>query len=269
MSEHLRHKGRSIDIFDYEGLVLEAFPEIFKCKCISQTFGLSANDYRRDLEVAPGFITVAVVPDLRKVKSGELVEPKVPLSLLAKVKEYLQQRSSPFARIRVMNPRYEKIDVEVKVRLARGRDETSCTGQLKSDVTSAFWRLSQGDSDKLSLGQQVVYSDVIGFIEKLDYVQFITDCGSCAGPKTKARENVPGRNEIVPLTERINSTAGEICIKLDQRINRATGASSAPGKDDDSFATRSKDFVSLRRQPPISCRRLRERPVQPAERPNG
>ena len=123
-----------MDIFDFERLVLEAFPDLFKCKCISHTMGLSAERIPSRLEFAPGFITVAVVPDLRKLKPGEESRPKAPVSLLAKVKEYLQQRVSPFARIRVMNPRYESIGVYVKVRLVRGRDETYYTAQLKKDL---------------------------------------------------------------------------------------------------------------------------------------
>lgn len=209
VSEHLRHKGRSVDIFDFEHLVLEAFPDLFKCKCISHTMGLSANDYRRDLEVAPGFITVAVVPDLSKLKAGDMLEPRAPVSMLADVKAYLQGRLSPFARLRVMNPRYERIRVKVKVRLMRGRDESYYTAQLKTDLMHflAPWYL--GDSDKISFGQALVYSDVVGFIENLEYIDFIADLKLFDSEGTN-------RKEIVPLTARSILAGGEVCIEVDR-----------------------------------------------------
>ncbi|MBL7803258.1 MAG: hypothetical protein JNL02_05950, partial [Saprospiraceae bacterium] len=53
-AERLRHKGRAIAPFDYERLVLEAFPEIYKVKCISHAMALGAAKYQSDLEWAAG-----------------------------------------------------------------------------------------------------------------------------------------------------------------------------------------------------------------------
>ncbi|MEZ5039255.1 MAG: hypothetical protein R2828_05170 [Saprospiraceae bacterium] len=210
ISEQLRHKGRSVELFDFEHLVLEAFPEIFKCKCISHTLGLSANDFRRDLEVAPGFIVLAVVPDLTKLKSGDFMEPKVSLSLLSKIKTFIQTRVSAFARIRVMNPRFEKIKVDVKVRLKKGRDIPFYTQQLKTDLQQflAPWHL--GDASKITFGQHIMYSDVLHFIEKLPYIDFISDL------KLYGEEDVNNQVQIVvPRTARSVLTGGEICIEVD------------------------------------------------------
>lgn len=219
MSEQLRHKGRSVDAFDIEHLVLEAFPELFKCKCVSHSMGLSANTYRRDLEVAPGFLIVAVVPDLTKLKAGDMLEPKVPVSTLTKVKKFLKERVSPFARFRVMNPRYEKILVRVTVRLKPGRDEAFYRSQLGTDLVHflAPWHL--GDSDKLSFGQHVVYSDVVGFIKGLKYIEHVTDLRlfdfqSSAGWEDK---NVIGQKEIIPLTARSILTGGKIMVDIDRK----------------------------------------------------
>ena len=215
VSEHLRHKGRSISLYDYEHLVLDAFPQIFKCKCINHTLGLSAHDFRRDLEVAPGYLVVAVIPDLTMLKAGDGLEPKAPVSLLIEIKEFLRKRVSPFARIRVMNPRYEKIRVEIKVRLKPGRNEAFFSRQLKEDLSRflAPWHL--GDSDKLSFGQEVAYSDVIEFVENLHYIEFITqlklyDEASVAGPTGTFTELVR------PATARSILTGGEICVELDK-----------------------------------------------------
>lgn len=246
VSEHLRHKGRSVDTFDIEHLVMEAFPEIYKCKCVTHTMALSAHDYHRDLELAPGFITVAVVPDLSKLKAGDLLEPKVPLSMLTAVAAYLRERISPFARLRVMNPRYERIDVGVTVRLANGSDEGHAVEQLKKDLTRflAPWYL--GGSDKLSFGQEVVSSDVVRFLENLKYIDFISRlelsranaaaCGGkdrgdgsdkgasadndspndCGNSGDKMEKPGDSQRSILPGTARSILTGGRICVELDR-----------------------------------------------------
>jgi hypothetical protein len=221
VSERLRHKGRGIDPFDLEHLVLENFPELFKCKCISHTMALSANEYRRDLEVAPGFVTVAVVPDLTKLIAGNILAPRAPASLLTRVRVFLKERMSAFARVRVMNPRYERIRVELKVRLVRGRDEAHHAARLKKELTEflAPWHL--GDSDKLAFGQHVLYSDVIGFVEGRDYVDFVSNLKLFDSTGSE-------RKEIVPLTARSILTGGEVCIEIDRPLCVDETAASAP-----------------------------------------
>jgi hypothetical protein len=246
MSEQLRHKGRSVDAFDIEHLVLDAFPELFKCKCISHSMGLSANTYRRDLEVAPGFLIVAVVPDLTKLKAGDMLEPKAPVSTLTKVKKFLKERVSPFARFRVMNPRYEKILVKVTVRLRPGRDENFYRSQLETDLVHflAPWHL--GDSDKLSFGQHVVYSDVVGFIKSLKYIDHVTDLRLFDFQSSVGYEdnNVIGLKEIVPLTARSILTGGKITVDIDRK---ECGEAPAQPPDDISPAS------VFRKVAPIPC----------------
>ena len=231
MSELLRHKGRSIDAFDIEHLVLDAFPELFKCKCISHTAGLSSKQYQRDLEVAPGFLTVTVIPDLTKLESGDMLEPMVPVSTLTKVKKFLQERVSPFARIRVMNPRYEEIYVQVVVCFRLGREENYYLSQLKTDLCHflAPWYL--GDSDKLSFGQRLVYSDIAGFIEGLDYIDYMDDLRlfdfKLRPPPYKDSNDNTGLKELTPLTARSILTCNltNIEVQLAEKACRGTPVS--------------------------------------------
>ena len=226
MGELLRHKGRSVDAFDTEHLVLDAFPELFKCKCISHTLGLSAKQYQRDLEVAPGFVVVAVVPDLTKLASGDMLQPMVPKSTLTQVERFLKKRISPFARIRAMNPRYEKVYVRVTVRLRDGRDDTYYTKQLRTDLCHflAPWYL--GDSDKLSFGQRLVYSDIVGFLEGLAYIDYVGDLRlfDVKPPPCEGNTGDVGLTEITPLTARsiLTCSPDAIGITLDKKDCSAT-----------------------------------------------
>ncbi|MEW7289059.1 hypothetical protein [Aquimarina sp. 2304DJ70-9] len=209
VSEHLKHKGRALMLTDYEKIVLEGFPEIYKAKCITHTMGLSAIDYKRDLEIAPGYVVVTVIPDLTKLKSGNLQEPKVPVSLLEKIGDHIRKRTSPFARLKVMNPRFEYVDVSIKIRLYRGKSPDFYKKKLKEDITLFLAPWSLGDSEKLAFGQVVLFSDIVGFVEQLEYVDFIVSLhlmGECEQTGSI----------IKPLTARSVLTAGEICVEDDK-----------------------------------------------------
>jgi hypothetical protein len=63
VSERLRHKNMAITIWDYEHLVLENFPQVYKAKCLNHTRTenpeTGAPEYN---EVAPGYVTLITIP---------------------------------------------------------------------------------------------------------------------------------------------------------------------------------------------------------------
>lgn len=173
VSEQLRHKGRAAMPFDYERLLLEAFPDIYKAKCIPHSLALPANDFQVDLPKAAGFVTLAVIPDLTRLKSGNLTEPRVALHLLDEITAFLKQKSSPFARLKVVNPRYEKVTIGFKLKLKKGKDATFYKQQLMAELRLFLAPWSVGDSDKLSFGQPIYYSDILTFIDQREYVDYV------------------------------------------------------------------------------------------------
>jgi len=211
VSEHLRHKGRAIQAFDYERLVLQAFPQLFKVKCINHSFALDAHKYIYDFPYAPGYVILAVIPDLNKLKAGNSFEPKVPVSIIEDIDAYVRKRTSPFVRFRTMNPRYEKINFCLRVQLVKGKDENYYREQLKQDIREFLAPWAVGDYYKLTFGQCVYRSDIIQLLETKDYVDFITDL-------RMGKENeVPnaGNVKVCPDTPRSIFIAGDIeaCIE--------------------------------------------------------
>lgn len=213
VSEWLHHKGRAIQKFDYERLVLDAFPEIFKVKCINHDFKLNALLYRTDVNAAPGYVMVAVIPDLNKLKSGQSFEPKAPLSVLEKITAYLKKRTSPFARIKVVNPRYEKIDLCITVQLIKGKDKVFYRKKLEDDLRLFLAPWAIGEFEKLSFGQCVNRSDIVRFIEGRDYVDYII-CLNMRFEKDCAEGKTDELNEVCPLTPRSILVGGsiDVCI---------------------------------------------------------
>ncbi len=104
LSERLRHKGRAVLPWDFENLVLESFPSIWKVQCLPAS-----------LTRTPGEVTIVVVPG---TKSIQIADPTAPLAsgdLLQLVQASLASVATPFLTIQVVNPIYVRICVTAKV----------------------------------------------------------------------------------------------------------------------------------------------------------
>lgn len=174
VSERLRHKGRGITLFDYETLVLQQFPQIFKAKCITHTMGRKGKNVT-DYELSPGFVTVAVIPDVSQLKIENKLEPKATLALLESIEKYLKQRISPFIRLKVLNPIFEYIGVRAKIKFREGYDESFYSKRLETDLQEFLAPWAFGDSGEISFGGKIAKSAILNFIEKREYVDYLTD----------------------------------------------------------------------------------------------
>ena len=210
VSETLRHKGRAIQAFDYERLVLQQFPQLFKVKCINHSFALNAHEYKNDFPYAPGYVLMAVIPDLNQLKAGNSFEPKVPVSIIEDIDTYIRARTSPFVRFRAMNPRYEKINFCLRIKLLKGKDENYYKEKIKEDISEFLAPWAVGDYYKLTFGQCVYRSDIIQFLETRDYMDYISDMQM--GIEGSAPDEV--HPKVCPGTPRSILIAGniEVCI---------------------------------------------------------
>ncbi len=126
IGERLRHKNRAATPWDYECLVLERFPEVFKVKCFCNLVSPSLEertdrktahgpgDGTRQVQVLPGHVLVVVVPS----KGGAPV-PRLNAIELKRIRETLAAVNSPCARLAVRNAAYERIQVRCTVELER------------------------------------------------------------------------------------------------------------------------------------------------------
>ena len=218
-SEWLRHKGRAIQKFDYERLTLEKFPQLYKVKCINHSFALNAYQYKNDFPIAPGYIILAVIPDLNQLKAAESFEPKAPVSILDDIQTYFKTISSPFVRLRAMNPRYEKIHFCLKVKLHNGKDENYYKEKLGQEIREFLAPWAIGEYHKLTFGQCVHRSDIIQFIETRDYVDFIVELRMRHDTVSWVDAMNPAvlLNPICPKTPRSILIAGDIDICIPEK----------------------------------------------------
>ena len=167
VSERLRHKGRAITIFDYERLVLEEFPEVYKVKCINHT--------SLDCELDPGHVRLVVVPDLRNKNAVDPLRPRLSLNKLEEIRDYLSNISSDFVTIEVGNPEYEQLQVRFSVLFQPGRDKGLYTLELEQDIIEFLSPWLYDDVADLTFGGRIHRSWILNHVEELEYVDFVTD----------------------------------------------------------------------------------------------
>ncbi|MCK5700024.1 MAG: hypothetical protein KAI29_02690, partial [Cyclobacteriaceae bacterium] len=167
VSERLRHKGRGVNIWDCERLILEKFPDVYKAKCISHT--------SQDSEHAPGFVKLIVIPNLRNKNAIDPYRPRLSLNILDEIRKYLKDRISDFITLDVKNPLYETVMVSFKVVLHPDKDAGYYLNQMQSDIRKFLtpWLFDEGVD--LILGGRIHRSSILNFLEETDYVDYITD----------------------------------------------------------------------------------------------
>ncbi|MEK8034489.1 hypothetical protein AACH06_26975 [Ideonella sp. DXS29W] len=171
VSERLRHRARAISPWDCERLVLQAFPEVFKLKCIPRTSGEPD---------AP--VTVVVVPTLPAGYEIDGTEaPRLDASTLQRIAAYLTDRMPPHQPLLVRNANYERIQVRCTLRLARGEPQGERLRELNQSlrdylspwrpggITTRFdWQLRADEVEAFLRGQPGV--EAIGQVSLLHIV---------------------------------------------------------------------------------------------------
>ncbi|WP_136513098.1 baseplate J/gp47 family protein [Geomonas edaphica] len=176
ISERLRHKDRAIAQWDYEHLILEAFPQVYRVKCLNHTqYEPDASGTGIYRELAPGHVTVVAIPNQRFTHLRDPLRPYTSLGLLEEIAGFVEARTSCFVKLHVKNPQFEEVRVDCKVRLHPGLDQ-SFYGQKISEAITRFlspWAFPGGGSP--TFGGVVRKSVLINFLEDLTYVDCVTD----------------------------------------------------------------------------------------------
>jgi hypothetical protein len=178
VSERLRHKDRAVTMFDYEAMVLEAFPRLYRVKCLSTTELVRdpANLILGDNELKPGAVTLVTVPWLRGHNARDPLRPYADQATLTAVDAFLRKRISPFVRLEVQNPRFEEIQVDFKVRFhPEIGDIAFYMDELNKAVIGFLTPWMQSDGGEISFGGKMWKSSIIDFVEEQPQVDFVTE----------------------------------------------------------------------------------------------
>lgn len=167
VSERLRHKNRCLTPWDYERIILEAFPKVHKVKCISHA--------KENSWLAPGYILIVVVPDLKNKNTINPLEPKVDADTIDRITNYIQERSGMQVRLKVKNPRYQKLKVDFNVKFYLGYEFNYYKTLLEQEIIGFLSPWLYNSERDISFGGKFYKSVLLDFVEELPYVDYVTD----------------------------------------------------------------------------------------------
>ncbi len=167
ISERLRHKNRAVTIWDYEHLVMENFPEIYKVKCLNHTS--TSNEF------SPGNVYVIVIPNLKNRNTSNFLKPKVSSNTLLEIENFLNKKSSMFTKVVAQNPDYEEIVLEFDVAFHQTLEFGFYQNQLNEDLKKFLTPWAFDEERDIHFGGQIHKSTLIHFIDGLEYVDFVTN----------------------------------------------------------------------------------------------
>lgn len=199
VSERLKHKNRAITPWDYERLILQQFPEIYKAKC----FPCMTGDPQDKGRARPGHLLIAVIPYLKEPASVNM-QPMVNALLLREVREFVEGISSMFTSIHVRNPVYEQIQVRCKVRLRHGVDRLFHHHELNQEIVDYLspWNPAGRGA---RFGWRIRGNEIQSHIQELDYVESLSGLSMLHIREEESRffslsdtARVDAKNEIRP-----------------------------------------------------------------------
>jgi predicted phage baseplate assembly protein len=165
----LRHRDRAICADDFEVLARKASPEVARAFCVAGR-DLSGrvdpdSDARR---VADNTVSLVVVPH------GSDERPQPTPDLLKSVKDYLDPRRSPAARLVVVGPHYARASVTAEVSVMPSQSAFEVEQACRQAIAGFLHPVTGGASgDGWALGQWPHRSDIHGLLGRVDGVALV------------------------------------------------------------------------------------------------
>jgi hypothetical protein len=166
VSERLRHKMRSVTMWDYERMVLDGFPFVYKAKCLSHTSDESL--------IAPGHVTMVVVGDVKNKNSAHALEPKVDKESLIEIEEFLKGHMGMFNQVHVENPVYDRISLHFFVSFYKEYEFGHYKSVLNDEIVKFLTPWAYGEGQDIVFGGHIHKSVILDFIEDRPYVDYVT-----------------------------------------------------------------------------------------------
>jgi hypothetical protein len=165
VSERLRHKNRALTRWDYERLILEAFPAIYKVKC------LPVGSFEDPVLVDQ--IQIVVIPDIRGKLPFDPFEPKVPADTLLEIQRFVRQHTPALASVAVRNPTYVYLKTRFSVRFRDSGNPGHDRQRLNQDLQQYLSPWAYDQSAEIVLGGRICGNLIVNFVEERPYVDYL------------------------------------------------------------------------------------------------
>jgi hypothetical protein len=191
-AERLRHKERCVTAWDYERVVLDAFPGVHRVKCVPHADGRSWT--------APGSVLLVVVPDLRNANAVDPLQPRVDAETLRRIEAHVQARAGMQVRVRVRNPRYRKIRLDFRVRFRAGYEFNHYRGVLQQALVRALSPWAFEAEREIAFGGAIYRSVLLDLVEELHFVDYVTEFRMYAAAGDAAVVDATDLDAVRPAT---------------------------------------------------------------------
>ncbi len=207
VSERLRSKNRGITLWDYEHLILQQFPEVFKVKCLAHT---SDKSY-----MAPGYVTLMVVPDTKNKNAFDIYQPRVSRATLDKIQDYVNSLNTMHVTAKVINPNYQEAEIHTSVKFYSKYDEVFYKKQLDLDIKKYISPWAFAENKDMAFGVKLNVNQIVNYLEQLYYVDYIDDLKIYVNDvlQTKYLIEVDPKSILVSAKSHEVAIAQETCSK--------------------------------------------------------
>lgn|GEM_PF-1905240 len=167
IAERLSHKQRAGTAWDFERLVLQAFPQLSKVKCFPNA-ALEQNDLQ------PGRLLLIVLAKPQSCQHQDCQRSLVSGELLRQIKQYVAALASPFAAIEVANPGFEQLQVRCAVQLNPALHSGDGLQRLQQALSDYLCPWHEHGLDA-RFGWQLRPQLLQSFIQQQPYIDYVTD----------------------------------------------------------------------------------------------
>ncbi len=178
VSERLRHKKRASTMWDYENLVLQEFPQVYKVRCLNHTELCRDvdNNILADNGMHPGSVVVVPIPVIDSASASDPHRPYNTTKTLADIDAFLRERISPFVNLEVQNPKIEEIQFEFKVGFHEFiNDSGYYLKLLETEIKAFMMPWSVGGASAIDFNGRWYKSTLVNFIDERPYVDYVKD----------------------------------------------------------------------------------------------
>ncbi|ESP93270.1 hypothetical protein [Pseudoalteromonas luteoviolacea] len=164
VSERLRHRDRLLTAWDYEHFILQAFPELHSVTAYQTKDG----------------VNITVIP---LNHDTDILQPKVPRYLMRKIQEEVEARSVPGLNVRIEDPKYVEVQLEIIIQIDPRFDIQTTVVELNELIVETLTPWNKPDSE---LSKTIFLTDVAQALEAhqaVNMVQVIR--GKRLGEQTK------------------------------------------------------------------------------------
>jgi hypothetical protein len=162
VGERLRHKERAILDWDYERLVLERFPAVWKARTLPARNREQGDD--------PGHVLVVIVPGPDTLTATDPTIPAASNEMLAQIQAYLKGLASPFIQLQVVNPLYVRIEVNAVVQFREDSNAGAPVQRLNDELVLYLSPWFYDAARAAKGGRYVSEADISEFIQTRPYV---------------------------------------------------------------------------------------------------